>query len=535
MWFGDLVTMRWFNDVWLKEVFANFMAARIVNPSFPAVNHELRFLFQHYPSAYDVDRTPGANPIRQPLSNLHDAGSLYGPIIYQKAPIVMRQLELVMGAEPFRDGLRQYLGNHAFGNATWLDLVTLLDERTAVDLQAWSRAWVDSEGRPRLTTQLATAAGRIERLTIEQTDPRGRPLHWPQRIRVLVDAGQPGGPRAFDVALTGASADVSGARGLPEPRWVVPVGGGLAYGDVVLPPGTLDHLAATLAGIGDAVTRGAVTVLLWESMLEGRLSASRMVDALAAALDREPDELNVGQMLEYLRAGFWRFTPADDRPALARRIEPLLSDGLARARSTSAKAAWFGALRSVATTPEMLGWLEQVWRRRTTIPGLPLSETDETDLVLDLAVRDVESADAMVIAQLGRIENADRRARFEFIQPAVSRDAATREAFFEGLKDAGNRRREAWVLEGLRYLHHPLRAASSRRLVVPSLALVWDIQRTGDIFFPKRWADATLSGYQSAQTSAEVQSFIAGLPADYPPRLKWILQSAADPLARAAR
>ena len=67
MWFGDLVTMRWFADVWMKEVFANFMAAKIVNPSFPAINHELRFLLDYYPAAYDVDRTAGTNAIRQPL------------------------------------------------------------------------------------------------------------------------------------------------------------------------------------------------------------------------------------------------------------------------------------------------------------------------------------------------------------------------------------------------------------------------------------------------------------------------------------
>ena len=97
MWFGDLVTMRWFNDVWMKEVFANFMAAKIVNPSFPDVNHELRFLLAHYPAAYDVDRTAGTNPIRQPLDNLNEAGSLYGAIIYQKAPVVMRQLEALLG------------------------------------------------------------------------------------------------------------------------------------------------------------------------------------------------------------------------------------------------------------------------------------------------------------------------------------------------------------------------------------------------------------------------------------------------------
>ena len=123
MWFGNLVTMTWFNDVWMKEVFANFMAAQIVNPSFPAIDHELRFLTQHYPAAYDVDRTDGANPIRQDLLNLNDAGSLYGAIIYQKAPIVMRQLELLLGPDALRDGLREYLSTHALGNASWADLV----------------------------------------------------------------------------------------------------------------------------------------------------------------------------------------------------------------------------------------------------------------------------------------------------------------------------------------------------------------------------------------------------------------------------
>ncbi len=133
LWFGDLVTMRWFDDVWMKEVFANFMAAKIVNPSFPTVNHELRFLLSHYPAAYEVDGTPGANPIRQQLDNLNEAGSMYGAIIYQKAPIVMRHLEELLGEESFRDGLRDYQKAHAFGNATWKDLIGVLDARTGVE------------------------------------------------------------------------------------------------------------------------------------------------------------------------------------------------------------------------------------------------------------------------------------------------------------------------------------------------------------------------------------------------------------------
>ena len=159
MWFGDLVTMRWFDDVWMKEVFANFMAAKIVNPSFPEINHELRFLYAHYPAAYDVDRTAGTNAIRQRLDNLNEAGTLYGAIIYQKAPIVMRQLEMIVTPDGLRDGLREYLKQHAFANASWPDLIALLDRRTPEDLAAWSRAWVEEAGRPTIATERTETGG----------------------------------------------------------------------------------------------------------------------------------------------------------------------------------------------------------------------------------------------------------------------------------------------------------------------------------------------------------------------------------------
>src|SRR5207253_1527361 len=187
MWFGDLVTMRWFNDVWTKEVFANFMAAKIVNPSFPGINHDLRFLLAHYPAAYDVDRTAGTNAIRQPLANLSEAGTLYGAIIYQKAPIVMRQLETLVGSDTFRDGLREYLKKYAYGNAAWPDLIALLDSRTPEDLKEWSHAWVEERGRPIVTTELSLSNGTIERLVLTQRDPYpARGLQWNQRIAVAV-------------------------------------------------------------------------------------------------------------------------------------------------------------------------------------------------------------------------------------------------------------------------------------------------------------------------------------------------------------
>ena len=158
MWFGNLVTMDWFNDVWTKEVFANFMAAKIVNPRFPNINHDLNFLVRHYPGAYSVDRTAGANPIRQELPNLNEAGQLYGAIIYDKAPIMMRKLEKLIGADMFRESMRDYLARFSFANATWPDLIEILDRKSDENLNAWSEIWVHTPGRNGIQSQWNTAA-----------------------------------------------------------------------------------------------------------------------------------------------------------------------------------------------------------------------------------------------------------------------------------------------------------------------------------------------------------------------------------------
>ncbi len=532
MWFGDLVTMRWFNDVWMKEVFANFMAAKIVNPSFPDVNHPLRFLYSHYPAAYDVDRTAGANPIRQPLDNLSEAGSLYGAIIYQKAPIVMRQLELQIGEVAFRDGLREYLTTYAMGNATWPDLIAILDPRTPADLVAWSRAWVEERGRPRVHVSVDQRSPGSTHLRVRSEDPLGRELVWPQMLTIVLGGDDRTATADVSLGHEGETTTTLASDIFPDgPRWVLPTGGGLGYGDFVLPADMLGRLADDLPMIVDPLTRGAATVTLWESMLEGRFRPDDMRAALMASVLVERDELNLARQLGYLQALFWRFTPQDQRPEVAGALYSLLRQGLADATGTSRKSVWFSAIRNTALADDAVEWLTQVWRKEVTIEDLPFSENDEAELAMELAVRGVDVLDE----QEARLQNADRKARFVFVRPAVAADLATRDALFERLTHVEHRQREAWVLEAMNYLHHPLRAHEVAHQVIPALDLVLEIRNTGDIFFPKRWADAVLGGHQSRATADAVRVFIDGLPRTYPQRLRWVLEASADPLFRAAR
>ncbi|HEX6973207.1 MAG TPA: M1 family aminopeptidase [Vicinamibacterales bacterium] len=534
MWFGDLVTMRWFNDVWMKEVFANFMAGKIVNPSFPEINHELRFLYANYPAAYDVDRTQGTNAIRQKLDNLSEAGSLYGAIIYQKAPIVMRQLEMILGEERFREGLQEYLGAHRFANATWPDLIAVLDKRTPDDLATWSHAWVEEAGRPAITTNRRVAGGTIESLSFDQQDPvSARGLAWTERLHVTLGYGETS--KNLDVTLNARHVDVPSARGLPAPLYVLPTGGGIGYGGFALDPTSRDYLLAHLADIPDPLTRGSALVTLWEDMLDGRSRPSALLDTLAAALPRESDELNVQRMLGYTQQAYWKFVSPETRTARVPVLERLFKEGLDRAATPSLKSAWFSALRDTAQTPATLEWLEKVFRKTEMVPGLVLAEPDYINLAQALALRAVPAWKEILDLQEEATKNPDRKAQFAFVRPALSPDASVRDAFFDSLADVKNRRREPWVLEGLSFLHHPLRAAASEKYIPRSLALLQDIQRTGDIFFPKRWMDATLSGHRTASAARMVTAFLTTLPANYPDRLRRIVLSAADDLFRASR
>ena len=236
MWFGDLVTMRWFNDVWMKEVFANFMAAKIVNPSFPEINHELRFLFCELPGSLRRRSHAG--------NQCHPAAARQPGRGRQRctARSSIRRRRSSCGSSrassartSFRDGLREYLRDHAFANATWSDLIALLDARTPEDLAAWSRAWVEEPGRPSdHHRRCGSRTDAIARLAFAQRDPvPGAGLNWTQRLQVVVSSAQ-SNARCRSDPRRPRPRPWPDAAGLPAPDFVLPTGGGIGYGGFVL-------------------------------------------------------------------------------------------------------------------------------------------------------------------------------------------------------------------------------------------------------------------------------------------------------------
>ena len=485
MWFGDLVTMAWFDDVWTKEVFANWFAAQITRPLFPEVDAPLSDFKRFNLTAYEEDRTAGSNAIKQVLPNLSDAGLIYGNIVYDKAPVVMDMLAKRMGPEAFRAGLQEYLRAFSYANADWSDLIAVLDRRTDEDLAAWSRSWVSEKGMP---VYEADADG-----TLRQRDPWGRGLEWPQEVDVT---------RIGGVTLLNTS--------------------GQGYGFFVHDSLSLDYLMGHLGEFEKPLERISALANLYENYLDNRIPARRFARFLAEYIPSEKEELLVSTALGYLG------DMALNGPLAGTSEMEDLFARLARDKALGkAQSSAFRTLAGFQGSQEVTEALFDVWKHKVSWPGVTLSETDYTTLSLELAVRLPDRAQNILDTQRERIGNADRLREFDFVRPSVSPDQAVRDSVFQSLLRPENRRHEPWVQTALRFLNHTLRQEEALGYIRPALDALQDVQRTGDIFFPKQWVAATLRGHNSPEADTLVEGFLQDHP-DYPELLKnKVLQAAA--------
>jgi aminopeptidase N len=247
----------------------------------------------------------------------------------------------------------------------------------------------------------------------------------------------------------------------------------------------------------------------------------------------EPDEQITERLLVTLQTIYWKLLPDVERGRRGPGVEVALWNGARTAGTPTLRAAYFAAWQQVVESADGVERLRRLWAGEET-PPVVLAEPDRTRLAATLALRAAPGWREVLEREEAQIQNPDRKARFVFVRPALSADPADRERFFLSLADPRNREREPWVLDALAYLNHPVRAEHARQFIRPSLDLLEEVQRTGDIFFPGAWIDATLSGHTRPEAAEVVAVFLAEHP-DYPPRLRGKILQASDLLERAAR
>jgi len=527
MWFGDLVTMKWFDDVWMKEVFANFMADKIMNPIFPKINHNLQFFTTHYSGAFAEDRSLGTHPIKQHLANLKDAGSLYGSIIYNKAPIMMRQLEATMGKEPFQKGIEKYIKKYANNNADWNNLVEILDAETPLDMKKWSEVWVNKSGRAIFTDKIEyDSKNRIKKFEIEQKAEDKSKNIWPQVFQIgLVYKDT---FKVIDVAVKDKKTVLKELIGLEKPLNIIYNYNGFGYGVFPLDGNNLKYIAT----LKDEVARASIYSNLYENTLTGNVAPHKAFDCFLNGIQLEENELVLKILTNNASAVFWRFLTENQQNATQKQFEDIVYNRLQTNLPGNIKKTLFNLFSSIAYSNSAKTKLYQIWNKEIVIQNLKLNEDDYTNIAMNLAIFKHEKADEILAKAQKAITNPDRQKRFEFLLPSLSKEESVRDAFMESLKEEKNREKESWVLSALANIHHPLRQESAQKHLRFCLDLTDEIQRTGDIFFPKDWLSGTIGRYSSKYAFDEVQRFLKENP-NFSPILKRKLFQATDALYRA--
>jgi aminopeptidase N len=536
-WFGDLVTMEWFDDLWLKEGFATFMASKAVERLLPQFDAWKVFYLRTKPLAYETDVTKGTTPIWQEIPNLSAAKSAYGNIVYRKAPSMLRQAEFYLGEREFREAVRLFVKEHAFANAEWSDLVRAFERTSGRRLGAWADAWVRRRGMPDVRVAWTTnRRGRLSGLTITQRDVLGEGGLWPMRLKVVLAHLVRDSVSLYDphevILGRGRATRVGTAVGAGAPAFVFANYEDYGYGRFLLDEKSRAFVVKNFGRVHDDFLRALLWGSLWDSVREAEMAPAEFLELVIRHAPREIDDVALQFVLARAQLAFTRYLSATQTRALAPRFEAMLREGMRKPGAAAVRITYFRTFRDVAVTAEGRQELIRILEGASKVPGMTLRARDRFDIARALMTGgDGRAPD--LLKRLSEEERTDDARRYAYAAGAAWPDGAVKRRYFDEYQQ--NRElSESWIEASFGPLNAPRHDALTLPLLAPALRQLPELKRTRKIFFVNGWLAAFVGGQCSERAARVVRDFLDASPSlDRDLRLKVL--EAADGLERCAR
>ncbi|MFI5862646.1 aminopeptidase N [Streptomyces sp. NPDC051546] len=534
MWFGDLVTMKWWDDLWLKESFADFMGSFALVEATRFDQAWVTFANSRKAWAYRADQLPSTHPVTADIRDLEDAKLNFDGITYAKGAAVLKQLVAYVGRDAFLEGARRYFKANAYGNTTLDDLLSVLAEVSGRDMAEWSRAWLQTAGVNALTPVVTCdAGGRVTELAVAQDGAELRP----HRVAVGLYRLDPDGAL---VRYARAEADVAGARtvigeltGQEKPALVLVNDEDLTYCKIRFDEGSLATLRWHLGSVTDPLSRALCWSALWNLTRDGLMPARDFVSLVLAHAGRETD-VGVLQMLHAqaltavsrYAAPAWREQGGKVLAACAlqelRFAEPGSEHQLTWARFFAAGAATEGDFQL------LLGLLEGSAR----IDGLEVDQELRWDFLLPLAAHGAIGEEVLA-AELARDDTASGK-RHQVRCLAARPSAAVKDQAWVSVVEAdtlSNALVEATIAG--------MQQSSQRGLLAPYAGPYFAV-------IERIWADRSIQigmdvvrglypSLQDSQETLDATDAWLDAHADAAPALRRLVLESRDDLARALR
>jgi aminopeptidase N len=554
-WFGDLVTMRWFDDLWLKEGFAQYMAYKALAALEPQSQPWKHFYEEIKPLAYGIDETTGTTPIFQNIANLADAKSAYGAIVYQKAPSVLKQLDYYLGDTSFRDGLRRYLKEHAYANAEWADLVGAFgaashDDGQNLDVKAWAESWITHRGMPEIKVEYTCKSGKISSFEITQRDVLEDGYLWPMANEILLVASvESDDPQptmhtrveTIKVQWNAANDPVQAAIGKPCPNLVFANEGDYGYGRFLLDDPSAAVAASLLnpesprqgnpslfANAADPLRRTMLRGALWENVHIAHSAPRGYLELALKALPSETDESLARILGARIETVLHAYLSDHARRAVVPQVEAVVADRMLHAPTLGLRIVSFRTFTGIAETPAALAQIKNLLNGRLEVQGLTLKPLDRWNLIGHLIAMSDPEATALYAAEQAR----DRSGEGQKYAYAVMAGTPTPEIKARYFLDYQNLKtvQEDWITQSLRPFNSWNQSALTARYGTLALNELPAIKQHRKIFFLGAWLGAFVAGQTTTDAQSAVETWLAQAKIDHDLRLKVL--EAADALNR---
>ena len=390
MWFGDLVTMKWWNDLWLNESFAEWASTIATAEATEWTEAWTTFNAMEKTWAYRQDQLPSTHPVVAEINDLEDVQVNFDGITYAKGGSVLKQLAAWVGIEQFFAGVSAYFKKHAWGNTELSDLLAELETTSGRELTSWSKKWLETAGVNTLSPEIKTDdAGAITRFAIVQTAPADYPTIRPHRLGVgfyTLDGDALVRTHHIEIDVDGDLTEVAELKGLARPDLVLLNDDDLAYAKIRLDDRSLQTAIEHLGKISDPLARSLVWGAAWDQTRDAEASASDYVDLVLRNIGTETESTTVRTTLAQLQLAANSYVAPEKREdtrakvadglwALAQQAEP----------GSDSQLQFVTAFASAASTDEHWERVRALRDATTTLEGLTIDDDLSWTLLVSLA------------------------------------------------------------------------------------------------------------------------------------------------------
>ena len=416
MWFGDLVTMKWWNDLWLNESFAEWASTIATAEATEWTEAWTTFNAMEKTWAYRQDQLPSTHPVVAEINDLDDVQVNFDGITYAKGGSVLKQLAAWVGIEAFFAGVSEYFKKHSWQNTELSDLLVELERTSGRELTSWSKKWLETAGVNTLAPVIAEAAnGTISRFAVTQTAPADYPTIRPHRLGIgfydLDASGALVRTHSVEVDVDGDRTEVPELQGLRRPDLVLLNDQDLAYAKIRLDDRSLATAVAHLADISDPLARSLVWGAAWDQTRDAESSASDYIDLVLGNIGRETESTTVRTTLAQLQTAAALYVTPEHRAAARARVADGLWALAQQAEPGSDNQLQFvTAFANALTSAEQAGVVRRLRDGDLVLDGLTVDTDLSWQLLVGLAT--VGAVDGAAIDAALAQDNTSKGAEF---------------------------------------------------------------------------------------------------------------------------